>query len=64
MWHLHYDGEAEPVAHVCDFHRAIAQGLACPDQRQDGDCDHVQHRVCDCTECYPCAVCPDEVMVA
>ena len=62
-WHLYYDYEPQWRAHVCDFHRARAQQIGCRDQRPDGDCDHVQHRPCDCTEWYPCAACPDDVEI-
>lgn len=60
MWHLHFD-EADEFSHVCDFHREIARSVACPDADEDGDCSHVQHFPCRCTEVFPCAVCPDEL---
>lgn len=29
------------------------------DQREDDDCDHVQHRLCMCADYIPCSACLD-----
>jgi len=56
-WHLGYTGEAIPVGHICDLHRAIGLSLPCEAPDQDGECGHVQIALCKCAEYVPCDAC-------
>lgn len=56
-WHVHFDGRSDVLGHICDLHRALGLSLGCAEQHEDGDCDHVQTRLCSCAKYIPCMAC-------
>jgi hypothetical protein len=58
LYHVYFDGSSEVECHVCQAHRAGADALKCDADHGNGECDHVQYRVCDCivAACSYCVV--------
>lgn len=56
-WHLHFNGDREPAAHICDLHRALGLSRECMDEQTDGNCKHVQVYSCTCHDYLACEAC-------
>lgn len=57
IWHLYYGDEPALAGHICEIHRTLGRLIHCADARPDGDCSHVQTRVCDCLMPRACDLC-------
>lgn len=59
VWHVLFDGKPEIVTHVCVVHRELGLLIGCPhgDINANGDCAHVQTRLCECIDPPACPGC-------
>lgn len=59
-WHVYFDGKPTLMGHVCELHRAFGLAIGCDDLQPDGDCQHVQTRLCMCADYVPCGACQNQ----